>query len=108
MKFMTGFIENFILIEKFADICVTIAAGSKKLKSFLHIPGSILVNFYFFVNIQVNKLRLIRPFAAAEFLSVSSFYIFGKIIHIILTLAKSNIKHEFSLRRILKPKRRKF
>ncbi|OGY09053.1 MAG: hypothetical protein A2782_01020 [Candidatus Blackburnbacteria bacterium RIFCSPHIGHO2_01_FULL_43_15b] len=51
VEFMTGLVVNFILVEKFADISITIAAGSKKLESFLHILGPFLINFYFLVNV---------------------------------------------------------
>ncbi|HJZ05465.1 MAG TPA: hypothetical protein VJ327_06425 [Patescibacteria group bacterium] len=51
MRFVTGLVENFVLIEKFADISITIAAGSKKLKSFLHILDSLLINFYSLVDV---------------------------------------------------------
>ena len=87
---MTGLVENFVLVEKFADISVPIAAGGKKLKSFLHILGSFLINLYFLVNILVTKLRLIRPLTAAKFLAITALYIFGKIIYVILRLIKSH------------------
>src|SRR3990167_6309430 len=72
MEFVTGLVENFVLVEKFADISIPIAAGSKKLKSFLHILGSFIINFNFLVDVQVTKLRLIWPLATAEFLSIRS------------------------------------
>src|SRR3990167_10471156 len=81
MRFVTGLIENFVLVKKFADISIPIAAGSKKLKSFLHILGSLFINFNLFVDVQVTKLRLIWPLATAEFLSITPFYILGKIIY---------------------------
>ncbi|OGD04945.1 hypothetical protein A2379_04165 [Candidatus Amesbacteria bacterium RIFOXYB1_FULL_47_13] len=84
MKFMAGLVENFVLVEKFADISISIAAGSKKLKSFLHILGSFFINLYFLINIYITKLSLIWPLTAAKFLTIASLYIFGKIIHIIL------------------------
>lgn len=51
IKFMAGFIENFVLVEKFADVHIPVAAGSKKMKSFLHKRNSLFINFYFLVNV---------------------------------------------------------
>ncbi|HCX25914.1 TPA: hypothetical protein DHT69_03570 [Candidatus Collierbacteria bacterium] len=51
VEFMTGLVENFVLVEKFSDVRISVAAGSKKLKSFLHILGSFLINFDLFVDI---------------------------------------------------------
>ena len=48
---MAGFIENFVLVEKFADVHIPVAAGSKKMKSFLHKRNSLFINFYFLVNV---------------------------------------------------------
>ncbi|OGG21227.1 hypothetical protein A3D03_04900 [Candidatus Gottesmanbacteria bacterium RIFCSPHIGHO2_02_FULL_40_13] len=51
MKFVTRLIENFVLVEKFADISISVAAGSKKLESFLHILGSFFINLNFLVDV---------------------------------------------------------
>ncbi|OGY21424.1 MAG: hypothetical protein A3A65_00165 [Candidatus Chisholmbacteria bacterium RIFCSPLOWO2_01_FULL_49_14] len=51
VEFVTGLVETFILVEKFAYIRISIAAGCKKLKSFLHILGSFFINFNFLVDV---------------------------------------------------------
>ena len=61
MKFVTGLVENFVLVEKFADVCVSVAAGSKKLESFLHIFSALFINFNFLL--VYNHLAYMATYA---------------------------------------------
>ncbi|OGM97906.1 MAG: hypothetical protein A2735_03025 [Candidatus Yanofskybacteria bacterium RIFCSPHIGHO2_01_FULL_41_21] len=58
--------------------------------------------------IYVADRRNARIFAPSHFLAQTTLRVFGKRIHIVFALPKSDIQHKFSLRRWLKPELREF
>src|SRR3989339_1417188 len=53
--------------------------------------------------VDVSKRCRPRPLASAHFLAHAAFHILGKVVHVVLGLAESNVEHKFPLRSRLKP-----
>ncbi|MFA5813617.1 MAG: hypothetical protein WC862_03855 [Patescibacteria group bacterium] len=97
------------LRQKVRDIFQSSVAGSVKFKSgfdnfrFLSIHHDCLgANI-----VDIANRRNARIFASSDFLAQTTLRVFGKRIHIVFALPKSDIQHKFSLRRWFKPKLRK-
>src|SRR3989338_2978740 len=97
----------------FAPICERkkcIVPGGVHLKKFS--------DFWCFFGININPARFgvieithrspAWPYSVSDFLPQTSFHILSQIVHIVFTLAKSNVQHKEFLRHRLAPKSRKF
>ncbi len=66
------------------------------------------INLFCFFVVVITERGHLRPKPIFQFLPMSSFYIFRKIINVVFWLPESDWEHEFSLRCRIKPKSREF